>query len=205
MDKNVPYIPFGNPTRVGNFKLWRSRFSYEFKPTREMLSDEDKVRFDKGEIKLKKQKEDIECINVSNLDGSWMTRIPQTYEMYGMITLAWQWYNSEKEELKKRGEDYLTTVFSNFLWCGSISNGYYHQALAMIATAYAHPELLSDKKKFKEFSKEAKQVIEEFLVWRKEFDKHRNRKLSKEEMRQDETAQEILDKIEQQNNETAEG
>lgn len=205
MDKSITAIPFGKAARVGNFKIWRSAFMLEFMPSRDMLSEEDQKRLDKGEIRLKKQKEKIECINISNLDGSWLTRIPQTYEMYGMLTLAWQWYNSDKEDEKKRGEDYFSTVLSNMSYVSSISNGFYHQALMMIATAYAHPVLLSDKQQFKDFSKEARQLIKDFLLWRKEYDKRINRKLTEEEQRQDEIAQEILDKIEQQNDETAEG
>lgn len=198
MEERITAIPFGMPARVGNFKLWRTRFGIEFMPTRDMLSEEDQARLDKGEIKLKKQKSDIECINISNLDGTWMTRIPQTYEMYGMLTIAWQWYNSDKAEEKKRGEDYFSTVLSNMSYVSSISNDYYHQALMMIATAYAHPVLLSDKKKFKDFSKEAESLIKNFLSWRKEYDKRMNRPLTEAELRQDEAAQQIMEEMEKQ-------
>ena len=198
MEKKITAIPFNKPARVGNFKLWRTNFMLEFMPSRDMLSEEDQVRLDKGEIKLKKQRTSIECINISNLDGSWMTRIPQTWEMYGMLTLAWQWYNGDNEDEKKRGKDYFTTVLSNMAFCGSISNEYYHQALMMIATAYAYPVLLSDKKKFKDFSKEAENLIKDFLSWRKDFDKRVNRPLTEEEQRQEEAAQQIMEEMEKQ-------
>ena len=198
MKETVTAIPFGKAARVGNFKMWRSNFMLEFMPTPDMLSEEDRERLEKGEIKLKKQKENIECINISNLEGSWMVRIPQTWEMYGMLTLAWQWYNSDKEDEKKHGEDYFATVLANMSYTSSISNGFYQQALMMVATAYSHPSLLSDKKSYKNFSKEAAQLVQDFLKWRKEYDRRMNKPLTDEEMQQDETAQQIMDEMEKQ-------
>lgn len=196
MEDGVAAIPFGKAVRVGNFRIWRSNFTLDFMPTCEMLSEEDRARLDRGEIRLKRQKENVECINISNMDGTWMTRIPQTYEMYGMLTMAWQWYNSDNAEEKKRGEDYFSTVLSNMSYVSSIGNGFYHQALMMVATAYAYPALLSDRKKSREFGREADSLVRDFLSWRKEYDRHMNRPLSGEEMSRDEAAQQIMEEME---------
>lgn len=198
MEKELAKIPFGKPARIGNFKVWRSRISLEFMPTRDMLSEEDQIRLDKGQIKLRKQKEDIEAINISNLDGTWMTRIPETFEMFIMISDAYGWYMSEEEGPKKRGEDYLSTILSNMLWVSNITNGYYHEGVFLVGAAYANPELLTDKKKFKDFKKEAEGVVDRYIKWRKEFDKFTNQELSKEEMKTDEQVQEIMDTLEKQ-------
>lgn len=199
MEKELAKIPFSKPARIGNFKIWRSRISLEFMPTRDMLSEEDQIRLDKGQIKLSKQKEDIEAINISNLEGTWMIRIPETYEMFIMLMQSYGWYMSDNEEAKKRGEDYLTTVFSNMLWVSNITNGYYHEGVFMVGGAYADPTLLSDKKKFKSFKDTADRVIKDYLSWRKTFDKVTQKELSKEELKKDEQVQEIMDQIEKGN------
>ena len=202
MDKNIAVIPFGKSVRVGNFKLWRSRIVLEFLPTRDMLKEEDKVRLDKGEIKLKKQKESIEAINISNLDESWMVRIPQTYEMFVMISQCYEWYMSDDEKAKQRGEDFLTTVFGNMQFVSSITNGYYQEGCFMVAAAYSDPTLLSDKKKFKAFKDEADGVMKRYLKWREEFDKFANKGLPEEEMKEDEQVQKIMQNIENESPES---
>ena len=56
-------IPYNKAVRVSNYKLWRSKY---------VLANG-------------KEKTSIDCLNISNLDGSWMTRIPATSGMYGFI------------------------------------------------------------------------------------------------------------------------
>lgn len=164
-------IPFVKPVRVGNFKLWRS-----------------KTVIGKGKDKL-----DIEAINVSNLDGTWSVRIPATFEMFGMIVAAYQWYNSDNDEEKKRGEDYLFTVFSNMMYVSSVCNGFYHRGVQMVSTVYAYPDVLRDKKKFKSLKKEAEGTIKRFLEWRKDYDEYlRSLEPSGKELMQDEIAEKAM-------------
>lgn len=197
MEKELAKIPFGKPARIGNFKIWRSKMELTFTP-----DITEKEMDGKGRTVVRKQKETIECINISNLDGTWMTRIAETFEMFVMLTECYDWYMSDDEEAKQRGEDYLTTVLSNLLWVSNITNGYYHEGVFMVGMAYAHPELLTDKKKFKDFKKEAEGVMDRYVNWRKDFDKFSNKDLSKEELKQDEMVQEIMDTLEK--DETAE-
>lgn len=164
-------IPFGKPAAIGNFKLWRS-----------------KTVIGKG-----KGKTELECINVSNADGSWFVRIPATFEMFGMITVAFQWYNGENQDEKKRGEDFLSSALSNMLYVSCICNGFYHHGVQMVTTAYANPDLLKDKKKSKAFKKETEKLIERFLFWREEYDKQMKREPTEKEMKQEEFAEEAAE------------
>lgn len=186
-------IPFGKAARIGNFKIWRSRVEQQFTP---QLSEEQKEMIKEGKARPKKQKADIEAINVSNLDGTWMIRIPQTYEMFGMITCCYQWSQSRNPEDRERGVSFLSTALSNMIFCSTICNGFYHQALKMIATAYAHPSLLSDKKQRKDFDKEAKDLIKRFLDWRVEYERHLNeQELSDKELERDAKADAMREEL----------
>lgn len=169
-DKNKT-IPFIKPVRVGNFKLWRSKTS-----------------IGKGKDKM-----DIEAINVSNLDGTWSVRIPATFEMFGMVVEAYQWYNSDNPDEKKRGEDYIFTIFSNMMYVSSVCNSFYHRGVQMVSTVYAYPDVLRDKKKFKSLKKEAEGTIKRFLEWRKDYDKYlESLEPTEKELMQDEIAEKAM-------------
>ena len=164
-------IPFVKPVRVGNFKLWRSKTSVG-----------------KGKDKM-----DIEAINVSNLDGTWSVRIPSTFEMFGMVVAAYLWYNSDDADEKKRGEDYLFTVFSNMMYVSSVCNGFYHRGVQMVSTVYAYPDVLRDRKKFKSLKKEVQGTIDRFLDWRKDYDKYlESLEPTEKELMQDEIAEKAM-------------
>lgn len=143
-------IPFGKPDRMGNFKIWRSVYVVG-----------------KG-----KTKTDMECINVSNPDGTWYVRIPQTFEMFSMLTLAYQWSQSEDAGEREHGESFIRTVLSNMTYVSCICNGFYHHAVEMVTSAYANPSLLQDTEDGKKFLLDAKGTVKRFLAWRKEYDKH---------------------------------
>ena len=143
-------IPFGRPTRVGNFRLWKSAYVVG-----------------KG-----KSKTCVECINVSNLDGTWLIRIPQNFEMFGMLTIAYQWSKSEDAEERRRGEGFIRTAFSNMAYVSMICNGFFHHGVEMVTAAYANPSLLQDTDDGKKFLLDVKDTVERFLVWRNEYNKH---------------------------------
>lgn len=163
-------IPFVKPVRVGNFKLWRSRHNIE------------------------KQKDGaaIECLCVSNLDGSWLVRIPATWEMFSIITETYADYTSEDEETKSRGDIVLRTLLSNMNYATGIGNGFFHRALEMIVTAYAHPSLL-EKKWRNGMVKDAKTLIKEYLAWRGDYDLHKEEGYNDEQERKDELASQASD------------
>ena len=162
-------IPFNKAARVGNYKVWRSRHKV-------------------GDTT-------IEVLNVSTLDGAWMTRIPSTLEMFGWLCMAYSDYKSEDIQQKAQGEAVMTTVFSNMLYVSSIGNGYYQRALELCATVYAHPSLLDKKsKEHNGFVKDVKAIIDMFLEWRKGYEeKVRTLEPTEKESRQDEIAEEALD------------
>lgn len=166
-------IPFGKPALIGNFKVWRSR-----------------TVVGKG-----RNKSDLECINISNVDGSWFVRIPATFEMFGMITVAFAWYNGENEEEKKRGEDFLQSSLSNMMYVSCICNGFYHHGVQMLTNVYANPDLLRDKKKFKALKKETEGCIERFLLWREEYERQMKIEPTEKEQQQEEFAEQAAEII----------
>lgn len=165
-------IPFGRPARIGNFRLWKSV-----------------VAIGKG-----KAKNGIECINVSNLDGTWLVRIPQTFEMFGMLTVAYQWANSENTEERRRGDGFIRTALSNMAYVSMVCNGFFHHGVEMIAAAYANPSLLQDIEEGKNFIEDAKGTVERFLAWREEYDKHvADNEPTDKDIRQEDFAEEAMD------------
>lgn len=165
-------IPFGRPARMGNFRLWKTL-----------------TVVGKG-----KSKTDVECINVSDLDGTWLVRIPQTYEMFGMLTVAYQWSQSEDMEERRRGNGFIRTAISNMFYVSSVCNGFFHHGVEMIAAAYANPSLLQDTEEGKNFIGDARGTVERFLAWREEYDKHvADNEPTDKDIRQEEFAEEAMD------------
>ena len=172
-------IPFGKPARIGNFKIWKSKF--------ELGAD---VEGKKG----KKRKVTIDCINVSILDGSWTVRIPQTFEQFAMLSLAYSWSQSEDKDEQVKGTDYLRTAISNMYYVSCICNGFYHHGVEMVTSAYADPDLLKENERGVAFLKDAKLTIERFLEWRKGYDEMVSAgEPSDRELHQDEIAEQAMD------------
>jgi len=162
MDNKIPFI---KPARVGNYKIWRT-----------------KVTAGKGKDKL-----DIEQICVSDLEGLWQTKIPQTSECFAMLTGL---YADEKS----RGA--LSAIFTNMLAMSSIYNGYFHRAVQMCLSVYFNPDLLRKKKERKDLIKEVKRLADDFLEWREAYDVQvKENEPTEEQMRSDEVLEEMLDEI----------
>lgn len=141
-------IPFYRAVRVGNFKLWRSRIK----------------------MKTSDGKMSSECLSVSTLGGEWMVRIPDTWEMFGQITAAYNDTLSDDQETKAVGESLLSTLCSNMLYVSCTANGYYLQGVKMLTAAFYNPDILRDKKLLKTMKQDVKALIEQFLAWRKKYD-----------------------------------
>ena len=133
-------IPFGRSVDFEGFKLYRSKHG------------------------------GVECLNVSMNGGSWHVRVPSTVELFGMLLAGYKAYCIEDGAAREHYGRFLTTVLHNIVYVSTVCNGYFHQGVSMVATAYANPDLLSDKKKRKGFLGDVGQVVERFLAWRKEFD-----------------------------------
>ena len=165
---NERKIPFVRPARVGNYKLWRN-----------------KVTVGKG-----KDKYDVEQICVSDLEGVWQVRIPETNGMFAAITGLYA-----DESLAPS----LSTIFANLLMVSSIPNGYFHRAVQMCSAVYFNPDLLRKKKERKDLVKESKRLVEDFLEWRGVYDAQTKENAPTEEQeRSDEVLEEILDEIDEQ-------
>ena len=185
-------IPFGKPARIGNFKIWKSKFELVSNPTEEQRK---KVAEEsKGKKKAVRQKVTIDCINVSILDSSWMVRIPQTFEQFAMLSLAYTWSQSEDKGEQVKGTDYLRTAISNMYYVSCICNGFYHHGVKMVTSAYADPDLLKENERNEAFLKDAKLTIERFLEWRKGYDEMvASGEPSDRELHQDELAEQAMD------------
>lgn len=171
-EDSVVGIPSGRPARMGNFRLWKTL-----------------TVVGKG-----KSKTNVECINVSDLDGTWLVRIPQTYEMFGMLTVAYQWSQSEDMEERRRGNGFIRTAISNMFYVSSVCNGFFHHGIEMVAAAYANPTLLQDTKEGQSFMADAKDSIERFLVWRKEYEKHvKENEPTEQDLHQEDIAEEAME------------
>lgn len=192
MNQENEKIPYGRPVRIGNFRLWKCKYLVSSDPTEEQRR---KVRQESGgRMRLKRQKAEMECINVSSLDGSWSVRIPAAFQQYGMIDIAYAWTKDEDESVRKRGMYYLTAVLSNMYYVSCISNGFYHQGVQMVTAAYSNPSILRDEKLRASFLDDASGTVDRFLSWRDEYD----RKMAENEptdsdIRQEEIAEEAID------------
>lgn len=147
-------IPFWKVARIGNFKIWKSKYTFD------RDADGKKIR---PQIVG-------DCINVSILDGSWMVRIPHTFEQFAMLSLAYAWSLSEDKDEQVKGREYLRTAISNMYYVSCICNGFFHHGVEMVTSAYVDPDLLKENERNEAFLKDAKLTIERFLEWRKGYD-----------------------------------
>lgn len=168
MDRKIPFI---KPARVGNYKIWRT-----------------KTTLGKG-----KDKYDVEQICVSDLEGVWQVRIPETNGMFAAISGLYA-----DESLAPS----LSTIFANMLMVSTIPNGYFHRAVQMCSAVYFNPDLLRKRKERKDLVKEAKRLIEDFLQWRDVYDAQvKENAPTEEQERSDEVLEEMLDEIDEQSEE----
>ena len=115
-------IPFGKAVRVGNFKVWRGNYT----------------------VGRGKGKSSIECIHVSNLDGSWMVRIPSTTTMFSLITNG---FATADENLRAQ---FLGMVLTNSYNCTTSGSEAMHDAFFFVMEMMSFPYLLLSEKEMKE-------------------------------------------------------
>lgn len=114
-EKNT--IPFVKAERVGNFKLWRSKYSLQ--------SGKDKTM--------------VDCLHISNLDGSWMIRIPSTMTLYGTICQGF-------ELPEKQRNEFLGMMFGNIYAIGTSSNEAIHYGFNILFEMMSFPYLMLPEK-----------------------------------------------------------
>ena len=165
MDRKIPFV---KPARVGNYKIWRT-----------------KATVGKG-----KDKYDVEQICISDLEGVWQVRIPETNVMFSAVSGLYA-----DEELAGS----LSTIFANMLMVSSIPNGFFHRAVQMCSALYFNPDLLRKKKERKDLVKEAKKLVEDFLEWREVYESQvKENEPTDEQMHSDEVLEEMLDEVDKQ-------
>lgn len=163
---NERKIPFVRPARVGNYKVWRN-----------------KTTVGKG-----KDRYNVEQICISDLEGLWQVRIPETNVMFAAISGLYA-----DESLTPS----LSTIFSDMLMVTSIPNGYFHRAVQMCSAMYFNPDLLRDRKERKDMVKEAKKLVDDFLGWRDVYEAQvRENAPTEEQERHDEVMEEMLEETE---------
>ncbi|MBQ2050959.1 MAG: hypothetical protein II495_01795 [Paludibacteraceae bacterium] len=163
---NERKIPFVRPARVGNYKVWRN-----------------KTTVGKG-----KDKYNVEQICISDLEGVWQVRIPETNVMFAAISGLYA-----DESLTPS----LSTIFSDMLMVTSIPNGYFHRAVQMCSALYFNPDLLRDRKERKDMVKEAKKLVDDFLGWRDVYEAQvRENAPTEEQERHDEVMEEMIEETE---------
>lgn len=111
---NPLLIPFGKAVRVRNFKLWRSMYS----------------------LGSGKEKADVECVNVSSLDGSWLVRIPSTMSVYSMVV---QGYATADEDVR---DNFLGMVFTNYYNLTTLNSEALHDSFFFLSEMMTYPYLL---------------------------------------------------------------
>ena len=118
---NALLIPFVKAVRVGNFKLWRSK--YPSKPSKDTSS--------------------VECMNVSNLEGSWHIRIPATHSMFSVIANGYATVDNEMRE------NFLGMVLTNIYNVSTIGSTALHDAFFFLTEMMTVPYLLLPEKEMK--------------------------------------------------------
>lgn len=142
-------IPYGKPARVGNFKLWRGKFVVG-----------------KG-----KDKAHIDCIYVSNLEGSWMVRIPATMHMYASLCDIYTMDEPSRNHM-------MGVLFANFLLITTSAMPEIQDALFFLTKMMTFPYLLlSESEMVKRMKKgmkedgwhkdEIKNQVEEMVEYRR--------------------------------------
>lgn len=168
--KTISGIPYGRPARIGNYRIWWSKQNFG----------------------TKKNKVDVECINVSILDGTWLTRIPATFEMFSLLTTLYAEFVGDNEEKKRKAVGRLQTIFANMMFVSVVANGFFQQAIQSCAVAYANPSILEDSEDG--FFADMKKLSKEFLEWRKKYDEWvKSQQQTKEEEHQEEIAEEAME------------
>lgn len=141
VNDNPLEIPYNRAVRVGNFKLWRSKYV----------------------VASGKEKTSIDCLHISNLDGSWMTRIPATSGMYGFFLSQ---YATFEEELR---DNVLGMIMTNQLNVCLTPSPALHDALFFLTEMMSFPYNLLPEK---EMVKRMKDNMKKLGVDKKQADEH---------------------------------
>ena len=106
---------------------------------------------------------DVPVLEVSNLEGTWMVRIPydsETYQMACMLIDA------------KEDNELIDVYLTNLQTVSGIPNGYYQQGVLLLTMCYMNPGLLSRSvfpgREQRQFRKDVRMLRKMFLEWAEE-------------------------------------
>lgn len=109
----------------------------------------------------------VPVIEVSNLEGTWMVRVPVGFQMYGMLNRLMKESEDDDNRVRENAQEWLKMFFMNWQNVTGIPSGHYHQAIMMLTGAYVRPELL--KSSYfgvgKKFYADVKKLRLAFLKW----------------------------------------
>lgn len=151
-------IPYNRYVRIGDFKIWKSRIQLS---VNDVSTPEERTEAGRKGKKIRLTQKFIEVIVVSDMQGLWSVKIPQTYLAYPMIEQCYADGN----------EDFLHTFLANINFVSAISNGFYQRGVALCGHCYMHPDILREGYKpengpgHDDLMAEAKKVRDEFLHW----------------------------------------
>ena len=99
----------------------------------------------------------------------------------------------------------LSTIFGNMMYASCVANGYFQQAISLVATIYANPKLLDKKdKSHKALMKNIGILVDGFLEWRRVYDEQeKSNEPTEEEMKNEQTADEMLAELAQDDEESS--
>lgn len=162
-------IPYGKPARVGNYRIWRSKYPVG-----------------KG-----KDKDFIDQINVGNLDGTWQVKVPATFEMYAILTELYADEGKQGILAEYVNNMAFVTITGNGYFQRAVE-------LVAIAYANPSLLTKKDKQ-HKPFVKNSEALIKAFLEWRKVYDERvKLDEPTEQDDRQDEIAGQMLDELEKE-------
>ena len=91
------------------------------------------------------------------------------------------------------------------MYASCVANGYFQQAISLVATIYANPKLLDKKdKSHKALMKNIGILVDGFLEWRRVYDEQeKSNEPTEEEMKNEQTADEMLAELAQDDEESS--
>lgn len=159
-------IPYGKPARVGNYRIWRSKYPVG-----------------KG-----KDKDFIDQINVGNLDGTWQVKIPATMEMYAILTELY----ADEDKRENLAEYINNMAFVTITGNGYFQRAVELVAIAYANPSL----LTKKDKQHKAFVKNAEALIKAFLEWRKVYDERvKLDEPTEQDDRNEETLEQMLEEL----------
>lgn len=111
--------------------------------------------------------EDVPVIEVSNMESTWLVRIPADFQMYGILNRLLLDMDDDDMKVRDNACEWLRMFFLNWQNVTGIPSGHYHQGILMLTCAYNRPELL--KSSFfgagRDFMSDVKKLRKSFLKW----------------------------------------